>query len=629
MKSGGPYLRFLKTSLRYWPKILLGTFLMTVFVILSGLSIGMLYPIAQKILIVQQDAVYEESPMMPQISKMLAGSLEELKDKGIEAFFSSLKSNLDEFLKNNSPMKVLQAVIFVSFIIFLLKSIVDYFHRLIFADIEQSVIKLYQEMIFNHYSTMSMDFFQKHRIGELTARITSDVSLVGFTALGALIEIARNVLLVLFYLVIALAINFQLTLIALVFIPIMSFMSRWMTKKIKKYMSRTQDTWAKVNSKVQEIGTNIKVVLSFGTFEREKKSFSALTGALKRNNFKRIGIDSLTRPLSDFINMAVVLFLIWIGGKMIIEQTSGFSPAAFFVYLGAVLSLMHPVKVVVQKRNELQGALVGLERIYSILDVRASIEDSPVSVEKIDFTDEISFDSVCFSYVEGKSVLKDLSFCIKKGETAAIVGRSGVGKTTILELLMRFYDPSSGTISIDGTDIRKIKISSLRKLIGSVSQEVLLFYDTVENNIAYAKEDAAPDDIEKASKIANADEFIKELPDGYKTIVGERGTHISGGQRQRIAIARAVLQNPKILLFDEATSSLDNESERKVQDSIDSLLKDRTAIIVAHRLTTVKNVRKIFVIEQGKLAESGTHEELYGKKGVYRQLYDSHELFES
>ncbi|MBN1151183.1 ABC transporter ATP-binding protein [candidate division WOR-3 bacterium] len=629
MNLKAPYLRFLKTSLKYWHKIILGLVFMTFFVFLSGVSIGMLYPIAQKILVSQQNTEYPDRPMASQAKEALGESFQFLGKRDFEGFFSSFKTSLDEFLRENSPMRVLKAVILLSFIIFLLKSVVDYLHRLIFADVEQSVIKHYQEMIFDHYSKMSMDFFQKYRIGELTSRITSDVSLVGFTAMGALIEIIRNTSLVFFYLIIALVINLPLTLVALVFIPVMTLLSRWMTKKIRKYINRTQDTWALVNSKIQEIGTNIKVVLSFSTFDREKKHFRELTSKLKKNNFKRIAVDSLTRPLSDFVNMGIVLFLIWVGGKMIIENTSGFSSAAFFVYLGAILSLMHPVKVIVQKWNELQGALVGLDRIYSILDVKASIGESPEALEKNDFKSDIVFDKVCFSYVKGKEVLKNLSFRIAKGETIAIVGRSGVGKTTILELLMRFYDPSSGSIYIDGTDVRKIKISSLRKLIGSVSQEVLLFYDTIENNIAYAKEGAISEEIQKAAKIANADEFIKDLHQGYKTIVGERGTHISGGQRQRIAIARAVLQNPKILLFDEATSSLDNESERKVQDSINTLLEGRTAVIVAHRLTTVKNVGKILVIEDGRVVESGSHDELYMENGLYRNLYDSHELFNS
>ncbi len=621
-----PYHRFLKVASRYWFKILAGISFMMIFVLLSGLSLGMLYPLAQKILVISDTTEYYSEPIPNQLGDLVSEAYGSLRENGWDGFAENVKGLFFDFLNRNHPLDVLKAIIFISIILFFFKSFVDYIYRIIFADVEQNVIRYYQKEIFNHFSKMSLDFFQKYRIGELTARITNDVNLIGFTALGSLIEIIRNSLLVLFYLAIALIINWKLTLIAFTFIPIMSLFSRWMSKRIKKYIGRSQETWALVSSKVHEIGTNIKVVLAFDAFKHEEKSFSKLTYRLKSTNFKRKCVESLARPMSDFINMGLALVLIWIGGKMVIDQTSGFSPPAFFVYLGAILSMMHPVKVVVNKWNELQGALVGLERVYTILDTPPTISDKPDAVDMKEFKEGIVFKNVRFSYVQGQEVLKGLSFEVKKGETIALVGRSGVGKTTILDLLMRFYDPDEGSIFIDGIDLKDIKLSSLRNLISSVTQEVLLFYDSVENNISYAKPGADFDEVLQASKAANAFEFIEEMPDGFKTVVGERGTRVSGGQRQRLAIARAILRDPEILIFDEATSSLDSESERKVQKSIKTLLKGRTAFVVAHRLSTIKNSKKIFVIEEGKMVECGSHDELYSKQGVYRSLYDQHEL---
>jgi len=625
-KKQHPYFKFLRLSLRFWHKILIATSFLLIYVFLSGISIGILYPIAKKILIVSEDVNYINEPIYPQVKDITINFFHNLKKEGLEKSFDNTKKEFENFLNANSPLEILKAVIFVALILFLIKAIVDYIHRILFADIEQNIIKLYQEKLFKHYSIMSLNFFHRFRIGELTSRITGDVNLIGYSAIGALIELVRSLLLGIFYLSIALFINWKLTLIAFIFIPIMAMISKWMTKRIKKYIGRSQETWAEVASKIQEVCTNIKVVLSFHTFKRENEEFSILVHKLKKANFKRQAIQSLTRPISDYINMCIALALIWIGGNMVIGANSDFSPAAFFVYLGAVLSMMHPVKVVVNKWNEMQSAFVGLERVYTILDIEPEITDSENAVELSSFKNEIVFDNVFFSYEDGEDVLNGLSFTIKKGEIIAFVGKSGVGKTTILDLLLRFYSPNSGNIYIDGVNIKDIKLSSLRNLISSVTQEVLLFYDTIKNNIAYTKPDASLEEILKASVAANADEFINGLTKKYDTMVGERGTKVSGGQRQRIAIARAILQNPDILIFDEATSSLDTESEKKVQISINNILKDRTAFIVAHRLSTIKNAKKIFVIEKGKIVESGDHKELYSQMGVYRKLYDENQF---
>lgn len=621
-----PYLRFLKVSSRYWFKIIIGIIFMMIFVMLSGVSVGMLYPIAEKVLVIHENPQHYPQPVFQQLWEMGKNSIQQLKQEGWDGFSYYLKTNFYDFMDRNHPLDVLKAVILVSILLFFFKSAVDYLYRIIFADVEQNVIRYYQQEIFNHFSKMSLKFFQKYRIGELTSRITNDVNLIGWKALGSFIEIIKDVLLVLFYLFIALVINWQLTIIAFTFIPIMSFFSRWMTRRIKKYVGKSQETWALVSSKVQEIGTNIKVVIAFDAFDQEKKDFSKLTYILKKANFKRKIVEALARPLSDFINMGLALVLLWIGGKMVIDSISGFTPASFFVYLGAVLSMMHPVKQVVNKWNELQGALVGLERVYTILDTPPCIVDQKEAIELEEFRECIEFKDIYFSYDQGYEILSGMSFKVTKGETVALVGKSGVGKTTVLDLLMRFYDPDSGKILIDGHDIRNITLSSLRKIIGSVTQEILLFYDTVENNICYGDPLAKQEDIIQAAKAANAHEFIVDFPRGYQTVVGERGTRVSGGQRQRLAIARAILQNPQILIFDEATSSLDSDAERKVQESIERLLKGRTAFVVAHRLSTIKNVNRILVVENGKIVESGSHQQLYDLEGVYRNLYDQHQL---
>jgi subfamily B ATP-binding cassette protein MsbA len=436
-----------------------------------------------------------------------------------------------------------------------------------------------------------------------------------------LTTLLRESLLVLVYMAIVIWASWRLALISFGLLPLCMSIVVFLGKKLRKRSTRTQEKMAEVTSTLHETISGIKIVKAFATEQLEidkfyKNTLDYLKAVIR---FERIGV--LGSPLTEFVGVIAASLILWYGGHQILVAKT-LSPDRFFVFLAASLSLMHPIKRISNANSIIQHGIAAAERIFDILDERPHISDAPDAKDVDGLERSILLRDIEFEYEPGSRVLQGVTLEIKKGDVVALVGVSGAGKTTLVDLLMRFYEPVEGTVELDGVDIRKMKLASLRNIMGNVTQETILFNDTIARNIAYGKEDASRDEVVEAAKLANAHQFIMNTPDGYDTKVGERGVKLSGGERQRIAIARSILRNPQILIFDEATASLDSESERLIQQAISRLMKGRTVIVIAHRLSTVRNADKIVVLDRGRVVEHGTHNQLIEKKGLYKRLYD-------
>jgi subfamily B ATP-binding cassette protein MsbA len=528
---------------------------------------------------------------------------------------------INRYVVTPSPLETVKRLIAVILAVFFLKGVFAYLHRYLSIVVEQKVIRDIRNQIYRQLHNLSLSFFHAEKVGRLTSRVTHDVQLVKYSIANGLITILRESLLVLVYMVIVIWASWKLALISFGLVPLCMSVVVFLGKKLRKRSAKTQEKMAQVTSTLQETISGIKIVKAFAAEELEIDKFYRNTLDYLKTviRFERIGV--LGAPLTEFLGVIAASLILWYGGHQILVAKT-LSPDRFFVFLAASLSLMHPLKCISGANSAIQHGIAAAERIFNILDEEPHITDAPDAIQTDGFTSSISLKDVGFEYESGCGVLAGVSFEIRKGETVALVGPSGAGKTTLVDLIMRFYEPVEGRIELDGVDIRKIKLQSLRRIMGNVTQETILFDDTIARNIAYGKEDASLDEIREAARLANAHQFIMNVPEGYEAKVGERGVRLSGGERQRIAIARSVLRNPQVLIFDEATASLDSESERLIQQAISRLMRGRTAIVIAHRLSTVRNADKIVVLDGGRVVEKGTHTELVGAHGLYKRLYD-------
>jgi subfamily B ATP-binding cassette protein MsbA len=404
-------------------------------------------------------------------------------------------------------------------------------------------------------------------------------------------------------------------------IPLITYIVGRIGRRLRRYSARAQEKMADMTSILQETISGIRVVKAFGMEEAETNKFFHHTGAYLRSFMKRQRAEALAPVMTEFLGAAGGLVVLYYGGMQVLSGNL-LSPKWFLAFLFFMLSMIKPAKTLSQAVAKIQDGMAAGKRIFTILDTEPDIVDCDGAVDIDGIRESIEFVGVSFKYDTSDYVLRDVGFKVSKGQVVAVVGPSGAGKSTLVDLIPRFYDPTSGSVRLDGRDLREITLKSLRRIMGIVTQETILFNDTVRNNIAYGSEDLPVESVIGAAKAANAHEFITSLPQGYDTVIGDRGVRISGGERQRLAIARAILKDPQILIFDEATSSLDTESERLVQDAIERLLSSRTNFVIAHRLSTVTNADLILVIEDGRLVEIGRHEDLIAAGKVYRRLYD-------
>ncbi|GAA4334357.1 ABC transporter ATP-binding protein [Mucilaginibacter gynuensis] len=478
-----------------------------------------------------------------------------------------------------------------------------------------------RKAVFDNVMNLHMGYFSNERKGDIMSKIASEVQTVQFSVTGTLQVVFKEPLLLIGYLIWLFVISAKLTLISLLIIPIAGFFISRIVKKLRSQAVAAQNSYANMISYLDEALSGIKIIKAFNAtdfiikrFDDENIRFSKITRAMSKR-------QQLASPVSEALSVSMISFVVLYGGYLIFNKKSDLDAGQFIAYIALFSQLMRPAKAIGDAFSNIHSGLVAGERILALIDEKPQIVDAPDAVVVDDFKEGIHLENVSFAYNE-REVLKNVNLTLPKGKTIALVGPSGGGKSTMMDLLPRFIEPKSGRILVDDHDIQQIKTTSLRGLMGFVNQESILFNDTIFNNIAFGKIGVTQEEVEAAARIANAHNFILETDNGYETNIGDRGTKLSGGQRQRICIARAVLNNPPIMLLDEATSALDTESEKLVQDALNNLMKNRTSLIIAHRLSTIQNADLIIVLEDGTVVEQGSHLELLANNGLYRRLID-------
>ncbi|PRX54361.1 ABC transporter ATP-binding protein [Flagellimonas meridianipacifica] len=520
----------------------------------------------------------------------------------------------------DDEMKGLVLVIGLVLILFLLKNAFNYLAMYFITFLRNGVLKDIRNKMYQKIVDLPISFFSEKRKGDVIARITSDVLEIQHSFLSVLELIVREPLTILFTILIMFGISTKLTIFVFVFIPIAGMIISRIGKSLKRKSDKVQREQGEFLSIVEETLGGLRVIKAFTSENKFFNTFKESTNRFFKFSNSLLNRQNLASPTGEFLGILVIGVLLWFGGRMVlIEKT--LDASSFIAYMGLAYNILTPAKAISKASYGVRKGNAAAERVLEILESENPIKDPAQGLAKTDFTTDIVFKNVSFKYEEDY-VLKDFNLSLKKGQTVALVGQSGSGKSTVANLVSRFYDVNDGSILIDGTDIKNVTKASLRGLMGLVTQDSILFNDTVRNNIALGKADATEEEIIEAAKVANAHDFISELPEGYDTNIGDGGNKLSGGQKQRLSIARAVLKNPPIMVLDEATSALDIESERLVQDALEKMMQNRTSLVIAHRLSTIQNADSIVVMNKGKIVEQGTHEELMKSQQGYKKLVE-------
>ena len=500
-------------------------------------------------------------------------------------------------------------------------AVLMYWNTIFSTVISSSIYKDIVTDIYNKIQTLDMEYFSSKKIGDMMTRVMTDPSNINSIILE-IFDMISEIIKVVFFLGIAFYIDFDLTLGVMVVTPILVITVRRYAKRLKRSGRQRQEALDGLNSKLQETLSGIRIIRAFATEEYEINNFKKKNNSLKKIAVRSARYNAKANSIMEALNYIIIALLLMFSGYRVL-RAKNFTPGDFITIIGAISSMYTPARRAITRFNAISVNLSSITRVSEILEEMPSIVNNPNCVKFENFLNDINFENVDFKYKDNpEKILKNINLTVKKGETVAFVGNSGGGKSTLVNLIPRFFDVSNGSIKIDGIDIRNYDIKSLRKAIGIVPQETFLFAGTILSNIRYGRQNATKEEIVEAAMQANAHEFIESLPDGYDTEIGERGVKLSGGQKQRIAIARAILENPQILILDEATSALDNESEKLVQDALEKLMKGKTTFVIAHRLTTIENSNKIVVIQKGEIKEIGNHNELLSKNGIYKALYN-------
>ncbi|TXD46417.1 ABC transporter ATP-binding protein [Polaribacter sp. IC073] len=543
--------------------------------------------------------------------------------EGITRIGTYLKDSFYHFIstkiETEGNIKTLVFICLLAISLFFLKNLFRYLASYVITFLRTGIVKDLRDKLYKKIVELPISYFSKKRKGDIIARMTSDVQEVETSILTSIETIVREPLTVIIAISIMLFMSLKLTLFVFVLLPVSGFIISSISKKLKSNSVKAQTETGNFLSFIEETLTGLRIIKGFNAESVIAKKFNNSTLNFKQLMTSVIHRQTLASPMSEFLGSATIIAILWYGGTEVLSNTSSLQPDEFFGYIVLFYTVLNPIKLITTTFYNIQKGEASAERIMSILNTENSITDIPNALVKEDFTSKVEFKNISFKYKD-EYVLKDFSLTINKGETVALVGQSGSGKSTLANLITRFYDVNKGDVFIDGNNIKDITKKSLRDLMGIVSQDSILFNDTIANNIKLGTQNATDAAILEAAKIANADEFIQDLPEKYDTNIGDSGNTLSGGQKQRLSIARAVLKNPPIMILDEATSALDTESEQMVQIALEKMMQNRTSLVIAHRLSTIQKADKIVVMKKGKIVEQGKHEELLAKKGEYFKL---------
>lgn len=547
-----------------------------------------------------------------------------------EVATNNLYYYIQEFIVVHSASTALLVIgLFLAFMTFL-KTGAYFLSSATIIPIRTGIVRDIRNQIYQKINSLSLSFFSEERKGDIIARMSGDVQEVENSIMSSLDMLFKNPILILFYFITLICISWQLTLFTILFVPPFGWFMGVVGKKLKAHSIEAQALWSDTMSMVEETLGGLRIIKAFCAEEKMNKRFNQVNSSY-RDNIMRVNIrQQMAHPMSEFLGTILIVVVLWFGGILVLDYGRIDGPTIIF-YLVMLYSIINPLKEFSKASYNIPKGLASMERIDKILQAEVEIKDKETPEHISSFEHQIEFRHVSFAYTDRKSaelvyVLKDINLVIPKGKTVALVGQSGSGKSTMVDLIPRYYDVQEGEVLIDGINVKDLAVHDLRMLIGNVNQEAILFNASFKDNIRFGKTDATDEDIANAAKIANAYEFITKSEKGFDTNIGDRGGRLSGGQRQRVSIARAILKNPPILILDEATSALDTESERLVQDALEKLMKTRTTVAVAHRLSTIKHADEICVLHEGKIVERGTHDELIGKDGYYKKLHDMQQV---
>ncbi len=588
----------------YWINAILNGLFNILGSIFSLFSLAMVIPFLG-ILFGTQEPVRESVPF-------------ELSVNSIQHNFNYL---LTKQIDENGPASALLIVSIIVVLTSLLKNFFIFMANYFMAPIRNGVIQDIRNKLYDKILQLPLSFFSNEKKGDIITRMSNDVQEVEWSIMSSIEMIFRDPVTILIYLITLFFMSYELTLFALILLPISGLVIGRVGKNLRKQSNQGQRRIGNIVSVVEETISGIRIIKGFNAEEKMSQRFKSMNHFYTQLMIKLFRRRYLASPLSEFLGTIVLVSLMYFGGSLVLNHQANLSSQQFIAYLVIFSQVINPAKAFSQAYYNIQKGMASLDRIHHILAADIKIYEAEDAVSKKEFTDSIEFKNISFKY-EDEYVLKNVSFTIKKGQMVALVGPSGAGKSTIADLIPRFFDVNDGDILIDGISIKKIKIKDLRNLMGIVTQQPVLFNDTIYRNIAFGTENVTEEKVIQAAKVANAYDFIMEYPSHFYTNIGDSGDKLSGGQKQRLSIARAVLKNPPILILDEATSSLDTESERLVQDALNKLMKNRTSVVIAHRLSTIVNADQILVINKGEIIEQGTHDELIKKDGLYKKLHD-------